>query len=208
VTIWDTWAAIPGWDTVKNTAGYTTATPAYQKSIHDILFKYGFDPTPDQMAMTNGQAIEPNPDSIAQKLREGVASANQGSINTAAAAGLEESGAAAGALNANNENYKRGVREAISGEGTDIGNATSDYAKYVSGLFDAAEQAPAPAPDPTPTVNVPSLADQPVGTPSGVGTNYPTPQGPYVRTGPEAGSVKPPKAKVIKPVMGGMGHVT
>lgn len=193
MSIWDTWATDPRFAQVANDPRFLQATPLFKSRIHDILFKYGFAATPDQQALAGGTAIENNPYSVAALLKQGHQNANHSSINTAAAAGLEESGAALGALNANTEAYKRGVSQAASQEGGEISNALSDYTGNVNSIF--GDLINNPAPIATPPVVAPGPAP---GQPTGTGTNFPTPQQPYVRTGPEAGGPVVQKLKAKK----------
>lgn len=205
MSIWDTWAADPKYQRVVTDPRFTPATALFKNKIHDTLFKYGFGTPGDAYGVG---AIEDNPYSVASSLIKGRQVSDQGTYNQANAAGLEESGAAAGALNANNENYKHNVADALIAQGQEISGSLGDYNSTIGNIFGDLEDNPVtPAIDPTPPPqSVGEVA--PVGQPIGVGTGTPIPQGPYIRQGPEAGSVKPPKPKVIKPVVGGMGHVT
>ena len=204
MSIWDTWATDPRYAQVVNDPRFLQATPLFKSKIHDILFKYGFTGTPDQQALAGGTPIENNPYSVSALLKQGQQNANHSTINAANAAGLEESGAAAGGLNANAENYKRGVSEAASQEGGEISSALGDYTGSINSIFGSLENNPvanAAAPPVGPVGPAPGQA-------TGYGTAFPTPQGPYQRTGPEAGGVvQKLKARRIGAV-GGMGHIT
>jgi hypothetical protein len=181
MTIWDTWAADPRYSQVVSDPRFLAATPAFKSKIHDILFKYGFTEGADTTGMSSGN-IEANPYSVLAKLKQGRTSSDHASINAANAANLEESGAAVGALNANNENFKRYQAEAAAQQGQELSGALGDYTGTIGDIFNDVEMNPIIAPQPIP---------QPVGPApgqaTGAGTAFPTPQVPYNRTGPEAG---------------------
>lgn len=183
---------------------YLAATPAFARSVHDILFNYGFQPTAQQTSDYGVGAIEDNPYSVANLLVKGHTNADHASENAANNAGLAESGAAVGALNANNEAYKENYAKAQAAASGQISSALAGYGNTVGTIFDTLEQQPAQQAI-TPQAPIAS------GTPSGAGTGLPTPQQPYQRSGPEAGWVS---SKLIKPKImpigqpGGMGHIT
>jgi hypothetical protein len=185
-TIWDTWATDPKYGRVVNDPRFTPATALFKNKIHDTLFKYGFGSPGDAYGVG---PVENNPYSVANMLTRGRTEADRGTYNDVNAAGLEESGAAVGALNANNENYKHGVADALMQQGQDISGTLGDYNQTIGDIFGSLEADPiAPPPEAAPPPPPPAPAPLPVGQPIGVGTNTPIPQVPYQRTGPEAGS--------------------
>lgn len=194
MSIWDTWAADPKYSRVVGDPRFTPATALFKNKIHDTLFKYGFGTPGDAYGVGN---IEANPYSVANMLLKGRTEGEHGAINEANAAGLEESGAAVGALNANNENYKHNVADALMQQGQDISGTLGDYNSQIGDIFGSLENDPV-VPPPEAPAPAPAYSPPAPGQPIGVGTNYPIPQGPYQRTGPEAGSlVKPPAAKKL-----------
>jgi len=195
VSIWDTWAADPKYSRVVGDPRFTPATALFKNKIHDTLFKYGFGTPGDAYGVGN---IEANPYSVANMLLKGRTEGEHGAINEANAAGLEESGAAVGAINANNENYKHNVADALLAQGQEISGSLGDYNSQIGDIFGSLEADPiAPPPAPSEPARTPGQV-APLGQPIGVGTNTPIPQGPYIRTGPEAGSLtKPPTAKKL-----------
>lgn len=197
MSIWDTWAKDPRYSQVIGDPRFTQSTPLYKSKIHDILFNYGFTGTPDQIEAAGGP-VEQNPYSVANLLKQNYANANHSSINDLNSAGLQESGAAVGALNANTEGYKRGVSEAVSRMGGEMTSATGDYTNTVNSIFGDAEQ------NPVPVQPMPQSVGPAPGQATGAGTPFPTPQQPYQRTGPEAGwNSVASKVKKIKPGFGG-----
>lgn len=168
MTIWDTWAGIKGFDQVQKSAGYLRATPLFQSHIHDILYKYGIDPNGDQLAMAGGP-IENNPYSVVSMLKRGRTEADHASMNDANNAGLEESGAAVGALNANNENYKKNYAGAVGEAGGLISGELGNYSDTINSLFDDAEKNPVGAPVAAP-LGGPGLTNTPVTSSGGLGS--------------------------------------
>lgn len=163
MTIWDTWAADPRYSQVVSDPRFLAATPAFKSKIHDILFKYGFTQGADPSGMSSGN-IEANPYSVVNMLKQGRMSADHASMNAANAANLEESGAAAGALNANNENFKRAQSEAAAQQGQEISGALGDYTSVVGDIFNWAQQNPVVPPQPTPSIGGMAGAPMPGGS--------------------------------------------
>lgn len=194
MSIWDTWAADPRYNQVVSDPRFLAATPAFKSKIHDILYKYGFTQGADPSGLSSGN-IEANPYSVSNMLKQGRMTADHSSINAANAAGLEESGAAVGALNANNETYKRGVSDAAAQQGSELGSALGDYTNTIGDIFNSAQQNPIVPPIPA----APTAIGPAAGAATGAGTAFPTPQQPYNRTGPEAGWTVAAKVKKIKP---------
>lgn len=141
-SIFETWAAMPGFSQVANDPRYLIASPAFRQRIHDILFKYGLQPNPDQANLLGGMTVENNPYSVMQLLRNQQQTSNHSTINTASNAGLEESGAAISGLNANTEDFKHGVSDAGSAAQGELQGAIGDFTTLVGGLFDSAQQNP------------------------------------------------------------------
>lgn len=195
-SIWDQWAAMPGFSQVANDPRYLLAAPAYRQKIHDILFNYGLQPTVDQNAADGGMTIENNPYSVLALLRNSQQTANHGTINNAYANGVGESGAALAGLNANTENYKQGVSDATAKATGELGQATTDFTGLVGGIFGDAENNPIIPP----AVPGPGNVGPAPGAPTGTGTAFPTPQQPYNRTGPETPLSVSSKVKKIKPL--------
>lgn len=211
MSIWDQWlkstdpAIQAAFNRVQGTQQYLQLTPAYQNTVHDILWKYGVDP--GGMADMAGISMDftNDPYSIVNLLKKTHSEADHSTFNAANQAGLEESGAAVGALNANNEAYKQGYGQALASATGEVNTATGQYTTGVGNIFDTLEKAPAtidpvaeaaPGPQAVPT-------PLPIGQPTGVGTGTPTPQGPYIRTGPEAGSTVAKKLVTTPPARGG-----
>lgn len=203
MSIWDQWAADPRYQQLLSDPTYLQATPQFKKSVHDLLFNYGIQPTAQQQADYGVGPIENNPYSVVAMLQKGHAAADHSSINAANAAGLEESGAAVGALNANNENYKQQSASALAQATGGLGQLLAGYTGQVGSIFDTLEQNPV-VPSAQPVVG----AGPAPGAATGAGTGYPTPQTPYTRTGSEAGGLAAKLIKPKKPVLGGMGHIT
>lgn len=194
MTIWDDWAKNPAYGQLSADPTFTAITPLFQKTWRDILFKYGDTPTADQLATggNTGEDLTSNPYSVMANLIRAHTTNDHNSINAAANAGLEESGAAAAALNANTENYKAGQASARASEGTELGNALTNYVGQVGNIFGNLEQAPAPA-APTPVPGTPGGGPGPS---AATGVGLATPQGPYTRTGAEAGWKTPISTKI------------
>lgn len=193
MSIWDQWLANPLYAQLIKDPGYLQATPAFQKKIHDIFYNYGIQPDAQQQADYGVGPIENNPYSVVSLLARNRDTAMHGSINQANAAGLEESGAAVGALNANNEAYKRNYAGAISQAGNDVGTALGGYASTVNDIYGRLMANPA--------VTSPIVPQAPL---TNTDPGFVTPQGPYQRTGPEtpggvAGKLLTPKPKAPAP---------
>lgn len=199
----DAWAADPRYQQLFSNPTYLQATPAFKKSIHDLLFNYGIQPTAQQQQDFGVGPIENNPYSVVAMLQKGHTTADHNTINAANAAGLEESGAAAGGLNANNEAYKQQSASALAQATGGIGQLLSGYTGTIGNIFDTLEQNPA-----IPAAQYPGNVGPAPGAPTGAGTGYPSPQSPYQRTGPEAGGLAAKLIKPKKPGIGGLGHVT
>lgn len=151
MSIWDEWAKNPLYGKLASDPQYLALTPAFKKSIHDILFRAGVTPTGEQTDLAGG-AVENNQYSLLNALRTNHDNADHSSINAANASGLEESGAAVGALNANTEDFKRNQSELYSQVGSQIGDALRGYASSVGDIFGRLEADPAPPlPDSNPT---------------------------------------------------------
>lgn len=210
MSIWDTWGADPRYAQVVNDPRFLQATPLFRSKIHDILFKYGFTPTADQQGLAGGP-VENNPYSVSNMLKQGHTSADHSTINAANAAGLEESGAAAGALNANNEAYKKGVSQAAAQMGGEVGGALTDYTGSINSIFGDLENNTVPtlpsAQGQTPDSPIPQ-------THAAIGTNTPLTthdEGPGAYAQMHATGIpsvaQKLKAKRINPI-GGMGRIT
>lgn len=191
MSLWDQWVNDPKATQVLADPRYIAATKNFGGSVHDILYKYGFIQGADPSGNATG-AIGANAYSVANMLKGDRATADHHSYNTLNTAGLEESGAAAGALNANNELYKRNVASALAAQTGELNTLGQGYTSEVANYFTDA------AADPTYSTGPLSSApvSYPPGTPSGTATALPTPQGPYTRTGPEAGG--PVAKKLMK----------
>jgi hypothetical protein len=206
MSIWDTWAADPRYSQVIGDPRFLQATPLFKSKIHDVLFKYGFTEGADPSGLTD-QAIEKNPYSVASLLKNRQTEANHGTVNAAQAAGLTESGAAVAGFNANAENYKRGVSDAMAQQGGEISGALGDYTGTINNIFADVENNPVvPNTNPTGlTISGSGTALDPtlVSAPPGVDVpSRPT-------TNPFNVSVTQKlKAKKVGPVLGGMGHIT
>lgn len=203
MSIWDTWAADPRYQQLLSNPSFLQATPQFKQGIHDLLFNYGIQPTAQQQTDYGVGPIENNPYSVVNMLQKGHTQADHSSMNQANAAGLEESGAAAGALNANNEAYKAKYAGALAQATGGIGQLLTGYTNQVGNIFDTLEQNPV-----VPAAQYPGNVGPAAGAPTGVGTSYPTPQTPYTRTGSEAGGLAAKLIKPKKPGIGGMGHIT
>lgn len=197
MSIWDTWAADPRYSQLVSDPTYLQATPLFKKQMHDLFYDYGIQPTAQQQADYGTGAVEANPYGIAQLLQQDLTKANHATYNAANAAGLEESGAAAGALNANQEGYKRGYAGQVANLGRSISDLLGNYQGTVGSIFDRLQQNPVVS-----AVQYPGDVGPAPGAATGAGTAYPTPQQPYTRTGSEAGwntvfDTKPKKPKAV-----------
>lgn len=197
MSLWSPFMADPAkWARLASDPEYLQSTPLFTKGISDLFYNFGIQPTAQQQADYGIGPVQDNPYSVAKMLMADRTRANHGSINAANAAGLEESGAAVGALNANNENYKRNYAGAVSQLGRGVSDLLTGYTGQIGSIFDRLEQTPIPQ------AAQPYVAPGPaVGQATGVGTNFATPQTPYARTGPEAGgnifSTAPKKPKGV-----------
>jgi hypothetical protein len=140
VSIWDTWATDPRYSQVVSDPRFLQSTPAYKNKIHDILERYGFTGTAEQNELAG--PITANPYSVAARLKQNREISDHSSFNAANAAGLEESGAAAAAGNAINEDYKRGVSEAGSQMQGELSGALGDYTDTINSIFGDVELNP------------------------------------------------------------------
>lgn len=172
MSIWDTWAALPGYDRVIKSSAYQLATPAFKQKIHDILFRYGIDPTAEQGQLTD-QPVLNNEWSVANMLRKQNVENQHGTYNAANQAGLEESGAAAAGILANNEALKGGLGQARGQMAQEVGDALTGYTSDISGIFDRLEKEPVPVPNTNPdnltitgsgTAADPTIVSAPYGT--------------------------------------------
>lgn len=207
MSVWDTWAADPRYQQLLSNPTYLQATPQFKKNVHDLLFNYGIQPSAQQQADYGVGPIENNPYSVVAMLQKGLGTANHQTYNQANAAGLEESGAAAGALNANNENYKRQYAGAVSQAGQGLAGLLTGYTGQVGSIFDTLEQNPQVPNVPQPNLNPGTTeADRPP-APNGQPLNNPW----HINVGPQNDNSiasKLLKPKRVGPVLGGMGHIT
>lgn len=209
MSIWDQWAAIPGFDRVQATGAYLTATPQFQQHIHDILFNSGIDPSSDQLGLANSP-IEKNANSVVARLQLGQQNSNHNTINAANAAGLEESGAAAAGLNANTEAYKRSYADEASRVAAQISGELGAYTGTVNNIFSGLENAPVPEATSTPVTG--SIGGS-AGYPMPGGSEADRPGGPAANPNPwhiptATGAAQSVIKKLKPPVLGGIGHVT
>lgn len=175
---------------------YLQLNPGYIKQAHDLLVQYGIIPPPNSgfgSDSATADEVAANPYSVAAMLRKGYQTNLGSNMNQANTHGALFSGAYVNNQAHSLQDFTKGLSDAttqlqqgLSGIGTARGNTLIDIWKRLS--------APPVVPDlstaPTPAAPTPG---PPPGAASGPGTNYPTPQGPYQRTGPEAGG------KVTKP---------
>lgn len=209
-SIWQQWAADPRYQQLLSDPTYLAATPQYKKQVHDLLFNYGIQPTAEMQDTYGTGPIESNPYSVVNMLQKGLTSANHSSINAANAAGLEESGAAVGALNANNENYKQQYAQTTAKAGSDLASLLMGYTGTVGNIFNNLEQAPVDPMTPTPNLNPGTAeADRPL-APNGQPQNNPwhIPVGPQNDNSIAATLLKPKKIKSGITGGLGMGHIT
>lgn len=193
-TIFDAWATDPRYQQLVSSPGFLAATPLFKNQIHDILFKYGLAPSADQQALYGG-TVEDNPYSVAAMLKRDYGNANVNTATNLAARGALESGAAAAAMNANSESYKKGIADSRQAMGQEINSALGSYNQTIGDLFNTLEQNPTVPPAPGS-----QAAPPPPGT--SIGNGLPVPQGPYVRTGPETPSPTYTRLKPKKIVTG------
>lgn len=158
MSLWDQWVNDPKATQVMADPRYIAATKNYGGSVHDILYKYGFVQGADPSGNASG-TIGNYAYSVANLLKRGRETSDRHSINDLNAAGLEESGAAVGALNANNEDYKRNVAEATTAQTGELNALGQGYTSEVAGLFADAMA--------TPTYTTPALPTPSIGGTAG-----------------------------------------
>ena len=187
--------------------------PGWVKQAHDLLVSYGILPAGGDFAdAATAQEIRENPYSVAALLGKGLQTTQGTNMNTANAHGALFSGAYANSQLLSQDAYQRDLAHA--GESLTAGlNAIGQ--QRTNSLVDIWQRLSSTPVDPntgTPPPQDPGPA--PLGVPglrTGTATAHPTPQGPYIRTGPEAGSVanqvkiKPPGARGGQAVPPGTG---
>lgn len=173
---------------------YLLQNPGYVKQAHDLLVKYGILPPAGSGwgadAATQAE-VDANPYSVAKLLGKSYQTALGSNMNTANSHGALFSGAYVNNQAHSLDDYQHGMSDAGTGlmGGLDaVGNQRTgtlvDIWKRLSSQPVDPDITP-PPPGPPSLPNVPGA--------SGVGQSAPTPQGPYIRTGPEAGSKSKPK---------------
>lgn len=168
MTVWDEWAKNPIWGKLSGDSAFTQLTPQFQKTWHDILFRYGDNVSAAQQAnLAPGTSVEANPYSVFANLLRSHENANHATFNAANNANLEESGAAVGGLNANTEALKAGQAAARSQETSDLNAAMGGYIgdvnSVIARLQSEAANAPPPAPpEPAPQPDAPVYTGAPV----------------------------------------------
>jgi hypothetical protein len=159
VSIWDTWATDPRYSRVVSDPRFLQSTPAYKSKVHDILERYGFTGTAEQNELAG--PVTPNAYSVAARLKQNRAISDHSSFNAANAAGLEESGAAAAAGNAINEDYKRNVSDAGSQMQGELSGALGDYTDTINSIFGDVELNPVVTPITATTPSIGGTAGNP-----------------------------------------------
>lgn len=162
MSIWDNFAKIAGYGQVANTPAYALAAPQFVQGVHDALFNSGIAPSNDQLSLLNGGGVEDNPYSVVAQLKKQNASQNHATINAANAANLEESGAAAGALNANSEAYKQNYANEAARVGSQVSGLLGNFTNTVGNIFQNLEQNPVAAPAVAAPAPVPGVTNTPV----------------------------------------------
>lgn len=184
---------------------YAAKNPGYLKQLHDILVHYGLGGlgTAGQIGGVDAatqQEIDANPYSVAKMLRLGHDQGQSTNANTANMHGALFSGANVNNMLHTDETYQQQLHAATEEAQGQLGGVQDTRMGTLWDIFNRLSQKP-PVPDVTPSAPeapaAPAPSYAPLGAPSGVGTATPTPQGPYQRTGPEAGGQV---AKKVKPV--------
>lgn len=167
------------------------------------LSQYGLSGLFDPNTSANAAA---NPNSILAALGRARDTGFHSNLHAASAHNALGSGAALNAADQVGRDYQSNVGQAGSDELSALLGLGGDESTLYQTIFGDLLNRPQPDPNlslPTPP---PQQISVPQGVASGAGTGIPTPQTPYVRTGPEAGWTppKPPKPGVF----GGRGHIT
>jgi hypothetical protein len=205
-------------DQVYGDSEWLHAQPGFKNQFSQLLMQYGIVPDAATLAQyglsdmfdpAQATAAANNPYSVAAQLKNTLSGSLTNNATSANSHGALFSGAFANMQDAAGRDYTKNYSLAGQSELGGLGALQTSqgdlYDSIWKRLMDAPPVAAAPGPDPG-AIQTPG--NMPVGTPIGVGTATPIPQGPYIRTGPEAGSVAPVAPKKPKPIVGGMGHVT
>lgn len=200
----------PNSNEITTDAEYLLKNPGYIRQAHDLLVKYGIIPASGWGSdAATAEEVNANPYSVAKLLGKSYQTNLGSNMNQANAHGALFSGAYVNNQAHSLDDYQHGMSDAGTNLMSDLGGVSDARTGTLVDIWNRLSNQPI-SPDtsvgqtPNPTTNAPAGGITAIGT----GTNTPIPQGPYQRTGPEAGGlVVKPKAKP-KPVVGGMGHQT